>query len=139
MAFTQRIVTWNVLSSALSAPSTFVKSDPRYLNPEYRLTLVMPFPLPTNIIGSLKMTLAQVLEQCRRYCDEHAVICLQEVSELWKPKLDELFRAHDYHYEASLYGRPENGEKHATYAARHLQFMTSTQVVWACTRHGRRL
>ena len=40
MAFTQRVVTWNVLSSALSSPSTFVKSDPKYLNPEYRLKLV---------------------------------------------------------------------------------------------------
>ncbi len=124
MAFTQRIVTWNVLSSALSAPSTFVKSDPRYLNPEYRLTLVTPFLLPAHVISSLKMTLAQVLEQCRLYCDDHAIICLQEVSELWKPKLDELFQSHSYQYEASLYGTRHNGWKHATYTARHLQFVT---------------
>jgi hypothetical protein len=40
MGFKQRIVTWNVLSSALSSPSTFVKCERRYLDPEYRLRLV---------------------------------------------------------------------------------------------------
>ena len=41
MSFTQRIVTWNVLSSALSSPSTFIYCERKYLDPEYRLRLVM--------------------------------------------------------------------------------------------------
>jgi hypothetical protein len=58
----------------------------------------------------------QVLEQCNGYCDDSAIICLQEVSELWKPKLDQLFRARGYSSAASLYGRPENGVKHTPLA-----------------------
>jgi mRNA deadenylase 3'-5' endonuclease subunit Ccr4 len=53
MAFTQRIVTWNVLSSALSSPKTFVQSDPKYLDANYRLKLVLPRLLSVTRLGSV--------------------------------------------------------------------------------------
>ena len=43
MGFKQRIVTWNVLSSALSKPETFTATEfttAEFLDPDYRLRLV---------------------------------------------------------------------------------------------------
>ena len=88
----------------------------------------------------------QVLEQCNGYCDDSAIIGLQEVSELWKPKLDQLFRARGYSSAASLYGRPENGVKHTPLAHAWRRAAPAllcddvcAQEAWAYTPRGRRL
>ncbi len=53
-----------------------------------------------------RVTFLQVLEQCKRYCDEEAIICLQEVSRDWKCELDQLFRARGWSSSAHLYAMP---------------------------------
>lgn len=104
MAFAQRVVTWNVLSSALSLPKTFVQSDPKYLDANYRLRLVLPCLLSVTV--AQRVIPLQVLERCKSYCDEEAIICLQEVSRDWKPELDQLFHSRGWCSSSHLYGPP---------------------------------
>ena len=66
-----RIVTYNVLSSSLAAPSYFSKCDPEDLDADNRLT-------------RLKRALLEEMRACpERNGGRGAVLCLQEVSKKW--------------------------------------------------------
>ena len=84
-----RVVTYNVLSSSLCEPEHFVACTPENLDPPVRLGRVQ----------------AQLDEQVAH----GAVICLQEVSQLWAGKLVPWFEARGYTLITGLYGRKFNG------------------------------
>jgi hypothetical protein len=71
----------------------------------------------SNVIPSLNLTIAvslsavtieQDLDRCNGFCDDAAVVCLQEVSEEWKPKLDIFFNQRGYTSSDALYGKRES-------------------------------
>jgi 2',5'-phosphodiesterase len=84
-----RIVTYNVLSSHLAEPDHFKHCQPSDLEPATRLRRIQ-----------------QKLEaEIRR----RAIICLQEVSQLWAGPLHAFFQQRRYHFVTAPYGRPWNG------------------------------
>jgi 2',5'-phosphodiesterase len=86
---TVRIATYNSLSSHLSAPDHFKHCHPSDLEPATRFCRMQ-----------------QKLEAEIR---QNAVICLQEISQLWAGLLHAFFQQRHYHFVTALYGGPWSG------------------------------
>ena len=84
------VVSYNVLSSRLSAPDYFTRCAPADLDPPTRLARVLA-----------KLEAEAVARR--------SVICLQEVSAEWAGELHSYFASRGYHLATGLYGRPFNG------------------------------
>ena len=84
-----RVVTYNILSSALADPGWFTRCDPQHLVAETRL--------------------ARVLVKLGLEMDMGAVILLQEVSRDWSGKLHAFFHQRNYTFIDSLYGGSSSG------------------------------
>ena len=90
-AFTMNLVTYNVLSSSLASPSYFVECDPKHLDSENRYE--------------------KLLELLKEEMDRReAVICLQEVSQLWSGRLHAFFLKHNYYFVSSHYTKAWQGK-----------------------------
>ncbi len=86
---TVRIVTYNILSSHLAEPDHFTHCHPNDLEPATRLH---------RIQHKLDAEIRQ-----------HAIICLQEISQRWAGPLHAFFQQRQYHFVTALYGGPWNG------------------------------
>lgn len=86
---TARVVTYNVLSSHLAAPSWFTSCKPENLDQATRLT--------------------KVQNKLKPEIEQQSIICLQEVSTTWVGPLHRFFSAHGYHFITALYGNKRNG------------------------------
>jgi len=86
---TVRIVTYNILSSHLVDPNHFKYCRPIDLAPDTRFSLIQ------KKIGA----------ETRR----HAIICLQEISQLWAGPLHAFFQQRHYHFVTAPYGDAQNG------------------------------
>lgn len=85
-----RVVTYNVLSSALCSPGYFTNVlDPKFCDPTYRLN-----GLYGKLLGETQ---------------QHAIICLQEVSLAWTGKLHAFFEDRGYSFIVSNYGTKFTG------------------------------
>jgi mRNA deadenylase 3'-5' endonuclease subunit Ccr4 len=84
-----RIVTYNVLSSNLAAPSWFLACKPENLDASNRLK---------KIKTKLKIEM-----------ENDAVICIQEISAYWAGSFHTFFSQHNYHLITGLYGNRMNG------------------------------
>uniref|UniRef100_A0A7S2ZUU9 Endonuclease/exonuclease/phosphatase domain-containing protein n=2 Tax=Rhodosorus marinus TaxID=101924 RepID=A0A7S2ZUU9_9RHOD len=84
-----RFVSYNVLSSSLSTPTTFPECDPDALLEENRLQ---------------KLTI-----KLEREITFRSVVCLQEVSIKWSGALHTFFSKNGYHFVFSGYGNRFNG------------------------------
>lgn len=84
-----RVVTYNVLSSALCAPSYFIGCDPDHLNPNKRLERI------------LKMLHTDV--------EKKSIIHLQEVSRDWYQSFVNLFSQNGYQHVYAPYGNEKTG------------------------------
>lgn len=87
-----RVVSYNVLSSHLAAPSHFTRCDPKHLYADNR------FP--------------KMLKKLENELTENTVptiFCLQEVSHSWAGKLHIFFANRNYHLVTGLYGKKFNG------------------------------
>jgi len=89
MSSTVRVITYNVLSSAMSTPEHYPKCDPEILDPEFRLRA---------ICEHLKYEIRSL-----------SIICLQEVSITWAAKLTTFFHERKYHFIVTNYGTRFNG------------------------------
>eukprot|EP00938_MAST-03A_sp_MAST-3A-sp1_P004868 g4868.t1 len=81
-----QIVTYNVLSSHLCAPSWFVKTDPEHLDQMKRLEKV--FKKLDSVISK----------------NPHTVFGLQEISLTWRTKFKVFFQKYDYDFICTNYG-----------------------------------
>eukprot|EP00599_Poterioochromonas_sp_BG-1_P015039 CAMPEP_0173161836 /NCGR_PEP_ID=MMETSP1105-20130129/18862_1 /TAXON_ID=2985 /ORGANISM="Ochromonas sp., Strain BG-1" /LENGTH=358 /DNA_ID=CAMNT_0014081377 /DNA_START=45 /DNA_END=1121 /DNA_ORIENTATION=+ len=86
---TARVVTYNVLSSHLAAPSWFTSCKPENLDQATRLT--------------------KVQNKLKPEIEQQSIICLQEISTTWVGPLHRFFSAHGYHFITALYGNKRNG------------------------------
>ncbi|KAK3241996.1 hypothetical protein CYMTET_48292 [Cymbomonas tetramitiformis] len=84
-----RVVSYNVLSSSLAAPSHFDSCDPSNLDSSVRLE--------------------RVLKKLEPEIKKNSIICLQEVSMMWAGKLEHFFGNRDYRFVYHLYGGKRNG------------------------------
>jgi len=91
-AFAVRVVSYNVLSSHLAAPSHFSTLDPAHLEASSRLPLVFK-KLDEEITSS----------------ENSVVVCLQEVSYDWAGAFHTWFANRGYHLITGLYGKKFNG------------------------------
>jgi mRNA deadenylase 3'-5' endonuclease subunit Ccr4 len=65
-----------VLASHLSDPNYYTKCDPQHCDPELRYQ--------------------KIIQKLQLYISKHYIICLQEVTSLWKKKLSTFFQEMDY-------------------------------------------
>jgi 2',5'-phosphodiesterase len=86
---TVRIVTYNLLSSHLPQPDHFKYCRPADLAADTRFRLIQE----------------KIEAETRR----QAIICLQEVSQLWAGPLHAFFQQRRYHFVTALYGNARNG------------------------------
>lgn len=86
---TIRVVSYNVLSSHLSAPNYFQACKPENLSPDARLE--------------------KVRDKLRGEMERQSIICMQELSTSWSGKLHGYFYKNDYHFITALYGNKFNG------------------------------
>lgn len=86
---THRVTSYNVLSSNLADPSFHRSCKKEYLDQAYRLNL-----------------LQQVLDKETK---QEAIICLQEISQLWGGALHRFFSQRNYHFITGFYGHKFNG------------------------------
>ena len=84
-----RVVTYNVLSSHLCEPTHYTACAPEDLDPPTRLR--------------------RVQEQLRPHIDAGAVLCLQELSDVWVGALVPYFEERGYTLVSGRYGRKFNG------------------------------
>ena len=93
-----RVVSYNVLSSHLAAPSHFITYDPKHLDASARLP---------KVLSKLQ---AEMDDESRGSSGSSSTIfCLQEVSYDWAGELHTFFASHGYHVVTGLYGKPFNG------------------------------
>jgi hypothetical protein len=78
------------LSSHLAQPTHFYKCHPDHLDADYRLKKIF-----SNLQEEILVT--------------SAIICLQEVSQLWAGKFHVFFAKHNYQMIMGLYGKKFNG------------------------------
>jgi mRNA deadenylase 3'-5' endonuclease subunit Ccr4 len=86
---TVRIVTYNILSSHLADPDHFKHCHPRDLEPATRLH--------------------RIQQKLESEIGHNAIICLQEISQLWAGPLHAFFQQRHYHFVTALYGGSWNG------------------------------
>ena len=86
---TIRIVSYNILSSELSEPDHFKHCYSSDLDPDTRFR--------------------RMLQKIEAEIHQHAIICLQEISQLWAGPLHAFFQQRYYHFVTALYGGPWNG------------------------------
>lgn len=88
-AHVHRVVTYNLLSTALVDPAIYVHCEPQALNNAHRIPAVLAL--------------------VRGWCSKQAVLCLQEVSRDWADALLPLFGEHHYMHAYASYGHEGNG------------------------------
>lgn len=86
---TVRIVTYNILSSHLAQPDHFKYCRPIDLAPDTRFHRIQN----------------KIEAETRR----NAILCLQEISQLWAGPLHAFFQQRDYHFVTARYGDSQNG------------------------------
>ena len=91
LAFSCRVVSYNVLSSHLASPSHFTTLDPDHLTAGNRLPLVLQ-KLEDEINNG-----------------QNVILCLQEVSYDWAAAFHTWFANRGYHFITGLYGKKFNG------------------------------
>jgi mRNA deadenylase 3'-5' endonuclease subunit Ccr4 len=85
-----KIVSYNVLSSELSDPTYYTRTNKIHLNQSNRFK---------KLITKIKV-----------WCENETIICFQEISRTWLDKLDIFFRKNtSYHLVSSSYGWIKNG------------------------------
>lgn len=86
---TVRLVTYNLLSTALCTPEAYPHCEPDALAPEARVPAV--------------------LARIGAWCDQRAILCLQEVSRDWADALLPVLASRGYQHASAHYGHPDNG------------------------------
>lgn len=98
-----RVVTYNLLSSHLSSPSTFPRNDPQFLDSGYRFKIIK------DTLYQLISGYSYVEGELVFTNSPPPIFLLQEVSLMWTQKLYPFFARNKYLYIPSNYGNYNNG------------------------------
>ena len=98
-----RVVSYNLLSSHLAAPSHHTKCDPDHLQADNRFPKIIA-KLQREIENSSHHSSSDSIEETAP-----VVFCLQEVSHDWARQLHVFFAERGYHFITALYGRKFSG------------------------------
>lgn len=98
-----RLVTYNLLSSHLSSPSTFPRNDIQFLDKRYRFKVVK------DILYQLMTGHSYVQGDLVQTHSSSPIFLLQEVSLMWTEKLYPFFSSNKYNFIPFNYGNFKNG------------------------------
>jgi len=108
-----RIVSYNVLSSKLSRPSHFTRSNPDHLTMNYRLPLIlqkleeeMDRPTSSSGVAGLDKIMADALS---KEDPPPTIFALQEICYSFTSELHAFFASRGYQFVTGLYGKKFNG------------------------------
>ncbi len=83
------VVTYNLLSPAYVKPSYFPNIEKKYLDDEQRLE--------------------KTIKILKKWMENKAVICLQELCEQWRERFEKLFKQNNYNFHSVIYSNRKSG------------------------------
>jgi hypothetical protein len=101
-----RVVSYNVLSSKLARPSHFTTTNPDYLEPSYRLPLILS-KLENEMGRAFGGSSPDSIE--KQAPPPPTIFCLQEIDYTFTSELHTFFANKGYAFVTGLYGKKFNG------------------------------